>query len=109
MTDNLTAKTGDKNVQDCSSLMLRIKKLEDELSIIHQSGFISSVPVGTRIELADRLMQQGRVYSVYEMSEALEFSRGTYYISNYNRLRPHIALNYKTPDQVEEAYSLSSL
>lgn len=60
-------------------LQRRSERLEHILQIIRLSGLIDQVPRQKRLEILARLHEQFEQYSVHELCEALNISRGTFY------------------------------
>lgn len=61
--------------------MLQHKSLRYDhiLQVIHLSGIIEEVPLRRRLEILAQLHEQFNHYSVHELCEALNVSRGTFY------------------------------
>ena len=58
----------------------RLKKLEHYMEIIHQSGYLSSVPLQKKLATLEELYNRpDNPYSVYELCDALGVARGTFY------------------------------
>ena len=61
-------------------LSRRLVKLEHEMEIIKQSGYITNVLLQKRLSALERIYRQpDNKYSVYELCEALDVARGTFY------------------------------
>lgn len=60
-------------------LQRRYERLEHILQIIRLSGLIDKAPRQMRLEILTRLHEQFKQYSVHELCEALNVSRGTFY------------------------------
>ena len=66
--------------KEFDALSKRLKKLEHEMEIIKRSGYIADVPLQKKLSVLESIYRQpGNTYSVYELCEALEVSRGTFY------------------------------
>ena len=60
--------------------------MEHELEIIRLAGYISNVPLQKKLAFLESLYQkQGNPYSVYELCEALDVARGTFYNHIFRR------------------------
>ena len=58
----------------------RLKKLEHYMEIIHQSGYLSSVPLQKKLATLEELYNRpDNPYSVHELCDALGVARGTFY------------------------------
>lgn len=58
----------------------RLKKLEHYMEIIHQSGYLSSVPLQKKLANLEELYNRpDNPYSVHELCDALGVARGTFY------------------------------
>ena len=58
----------------------RLQKLEHQMEIIRQSGFLSSVPLQSKLETLEELYHQpDNPFSVHELCDALDVARGTFY------------------------------
>lgn len=60
-------------------LQRRYERLGHILQIIRLSGLIDQVPRQKRLEILTKLHEQSEQYSVHELCEALNISRGTFY------------------------------
>ena len=78
-----------------------MEKLEHEKEIIQRSGFLEKVPLKTRLATLEEIYKtKGNPYSVYELCEALNIARGTFYNhifrradrSEYNREQEELML-----------------
>jgi len=64
----------------------RLKKLEHYMEIIHQSGYLSSVPLHKKLATLEELYNQpDNPYSVHELCDALGVARGTFYNHIFRR------------------------
>ena len=62
------------------AILRRLTKLEHEMEIIKHFGYIANVPLQKRLSALESIYrQQDNTYSVYELCEALEVARGTFY------------------------------
>ncbi len=61
------------------ALLKRVKKAEHMLEIIRATECISAIPLQTRLQKLSTLYEQDTEFSVHEICEALEVSRGTFY------------------------------
>lgn len=58
----------------------RLQKLEHEAEIISLSGYLTEIPLQKKLSTLERIYrQQHNRYSVYELCEALDVARGTFY------------------------------
>lgn len=67
-------------------LQRRYERLEHILQIIRLSGLIDKAPRQIRLEILTRLHEQFKQYSVHELCEALNISRGTFYNHIFRRV-----------------------
>lgn len=65
-------------------LFRHAKKLEHELEIIHRTGLITEIPLQKKLALLEGIYHEGK-YSVYELCEALNVARGTFYNHIFRR------------------------
>ena len=66
--------------KEFDALSRRLKKLEHEIEIIKRSGYIADVPLQKKLSFLESFYrQEGNPHSVYELCEALEVARGTFY------------------------------
>ena len=66
--------------KEFDALSRRLKKLEHEMEIIKQSGYIADVPLQKKLSVLESIYRQpDNTYSVYELCEAMEVARGTFY------------------------------
>ena len=66
--------------KEFDALSRRLVKLEHEMEIIKHSGYIADVPLQKRLSALESMYRQpDNTYSVYELCEALEVARGTFY------------------------------
>ena len=64
----------------------RLKKLEHYMEIIHQSGYLSSVPLQKKLATLEELYNRpDNPYSVHELCDALGVARGTFYNHIFRR------------------------
>ena len=64
----------------------RLKKLEHYMAIIHQSGYLSSVPLQKKLATLEELYNRpDNPYSVHELCDALGVARGTFYNHIFRR------------------------
>lgn len=65
-------------------LFRHVKKLEHKLEIIYSTGLVSEIPLQKKLALLERIYHEGK-YSVYELCEALDVARGTFYNHIFRR------------------------
>lgn len=70
---------GEKYAADYPALQRQSARLEHFLQIIRLSNLIDEAPLRKRLEILARLHEQFTQYSVHELCEALNVSRGTFY------------------------------
>lgn len=64
----------------------RLKKLEHYMEIIHQSGYLSSIPLQKKLATLEELYYRpNNPYSVHELCDALGVARGTFYNHIFRR------------------------
>lgn len=64
----------------------RLKKLEHYMEIIHQSGYLSRVPLQKKLATLEELYNRpDNPYSVHELCDALGVARGTFYNHIFRR------------------------
>lgn len=64
----------------------RLKKLEHYMEIIHQSGYLSSVPLQKKLATLEELYNRpDNPYSVHELCDALGVARGSFYNHIFRR------------------------
>ena len=64
----------------------RLTKLEHEMEIIKASGYLSRVPLQEKLVTLEGIYkQENNPYSVYELCEALDVARGTFYNHIFRR------------------------
>ena len=68
------------------ALLKRVKKAEHMLGIIRATECISAIPLQTRLQKLSTLYEQDTEFSVHEICEALEVSRGTFYNHIFSRV-----------------------
>ncbi len=69
---------------DFDKLVRHAKKLEHEFEVIQRTGLITDVPLQKRLALLADIYQDEK-FSVYELCEALEVPRGTFYNHIFRR------------------------
>ena len=78
--------TGDQStVKDCTAIRRQCERMEHILQIIRLSNIIEGVPRRKRLEILAKLHEQFEQYSVHELCEALDISRGTFYNHIFRR------------------------
>ena len=66
--------------KEFDALSRRLEKLEHEMEIIKRSGYIADVPLQKKLSALENIYRQSdNTYSVYELCEALDVARGTFY------------------------------
>lgn len=66
--------------KEFDALSRRLEKLEHEMEIIKQSGYIADVPLQKKLSILESIYRQAdNTYSVHELCEALDIARGTFY------------------------------
>ncbi len=70
---------GGSSAADYTTLQRKSQRLDNILQIIRLSGIIEEVPLQKRLAILARLHEQFEQYSVHELCEALNVSRGTFY------------------------------
>ena len=87
--------------KEFDAISRKLEKLEHEKEIIQRSGFLEKVPLKTRLATLEEIYKtKGNPYSVYELCEALNIARGTFYNhifrradrSEYNREQEELML-----------------
>lgn len=68
------------------ALLKRAKKAEHLLEIIRATECVSAIPLQTRLQKLSMLYEQDTGFSVHEICEALEVSRGTFYNHIFRRV-----------------------
>ncbi|WP_302779566.1 IS3 family transposase [Intestinimonas butyriciproducens] len=71
--------------KELDAMSKRLHKLEHELEIIRLSGFLTELPLKTKLETLERLHHED-IYSVHELCEALGVTRGTFYNHIFRRV-----------------------
>ena len=67
-------------------LVRRLQKAEHKLSIIQLSGYLSKVPLQDKLTTLEHFHNEmSDLYSVHELCEALDVSRGTFYNHIFRR------------------------
>lgn len=74
--------------KDYDDLLRHERKLENEIHVIRLSGFLSAVPLIERLNKLKSIHAGHPEFSIYELCEALEVSRGTFYNFLYRRADP---------------------
>ena len=72
-------------IKDYSTLYRQHERQSHILQIIRLSNIIDDVPCRKRLEILARLHEQFEQYSVHELCEALNVSRGTFYNHIFRR------------------------
>ena len=68
------------------ALIRRLQKAEHKLSIIQLSGYLSKVPLQDKLATLEHFHNEmSDLYSVHELCEALDVSRGTFYNHIFRR------------------------
>lgn len=79
-------RTGEQNtMKDYSTLCRQYERQSHIVQIIRLSNIIDDVPRRKRLEILARLHEQFECYSVHELCEALNISRGTFYNHIFRR------------------------
>ena len=66
--------------KEFDALSRRLEKLEHKMEIIEGSGYIADVPLQKKLSVLENIYRQSdNTYSVYELCEALDVARGTFY------------------------------
>lgn len=69
-----------------NAISRRLQKVEHQIEIIHQSGYLSSVPLQKKLATLEELYNQPEnPYSVHELCDALGVARGTFYNHIFRR------------------------
>ena len=72
--------------KEFDAMTRRLKKLEHYMEIIHQSGYLSSVPLQKKLATLEELYNRpDNPYSVHELCDALGVARGTFYNHIFRR------------------------
>ena len=69
----------DFSIPNYTTLQRKSQRLEHILQIIHLSGIIEEVSLQKRLTILARLHEQFEQYSIHELCESLNVSRGTFY------------------------------
>ena len=65
----------------------RLRKVEHELEVIRLSGYITRIPLQDKLATLEHLHNEmADLYSVHELCEALDVSRGTFYNHIFRRV-----------------------
>ena len=70
-------------------LQLHSTKADHILEIVQLSGYISSLPLKKRLKTAEIFYNKHEEYSVHEICDAMEISRGTFYNHIFRRRDTH--------------------
>lgn len=66
--------------KEFDAICRRLQKLEHEMEVIRLSGYLSAVPLQKKLATLEEIYNRpGNLYSVYELCEALDVARGTFY------------------------------
>ena len=100
-------------------LVRRLQKAEHKLSIIQLSGYLSKVPLQDKLATLEHFHNEmSDLYSVHELCEALNVSRGTFYNhifrradrSKYESEKAHLMLKVKQIfDDSEQRYGADKI
>ena len=72
--------------KEFDAMTRRLKKLEHYMEIIHQSGYLSSIPLQKKLATLEELYNRpDNPYSVHELCDALGVARGTFYNHIFRR------------------------
>ena len=72
--------------KEFDSIARRLQKLEHEMDVIRKSGYLSNIPLQDRLATLESIYNQpDNPYSVYELCDALEVARGTFYNHIFRR------------------------
>lgn len=71
--------SGDFSVTDYNTLQRQHDRVNHILQVIRLSSIVDEVPLQKRLSILTRLHEQFEQYSVHELCEALNVSRGTFY------------------------------
>lgn len=72
--------------KEFDALMRRLQKAEHELEIIRLTGYLANVPLQEKLAALEQIYNRPEYnYSVYELCEALDVSRGTFYNHIFRR------------------------
>jgi transposase-like protein len=72
--------------KELDAISRRLLKLEHEMEIIQQAGYLAEVPLSKKLStLEDIYRQPDNSYSVHELCEALGVARGTFYNHIFRR------------------------
>lgn len=73
--------------KEFDSMSKRLQRLEHEMEIIRKSGYLSSIPLQSRLATLENIYNQpDNPYSVYELCDALDVARGTFYNHIFRRV-----------------------
>ena len=71
-TTNYTPKDYDK-------LCAKLKKLENQMEILHLTGCLDLIPLQQKLAALEKLHNESNQYSIHELCGALDVARGTFY------------------------------
>lgn len=72
--------------KEFDAICRRLQKLEHEMEVIRLSGYLSAVPLQKKLATLEEIYNRpGNLYSVYELCEALDVARGTFYNHIFRR------------------------
>jgi len=71
-TTNYTPKDYDK-------LCAKLKKLENQMEILHLTGCLDLIPLQQKLAALEKLHNESSQYSIHELCGALDVARGTFY------------------------------
>ena len=71
--------------KEFDSMCRQLQKLRHEIEIVRLCGYLSDIPLRRRLEKLESIYTQDSPYSVYELCEALEVDRGTFYNHIFRR------------------------
>lgn len=71
--------------KEFDSIYRQLQKLQHEMEIIRLCGYLSEIPLRKRLERLECIYTQSCSYSVYELCEALQVDRGTFYNHIFRR------------------------
>ncbi len=73
--------------KEFDSMARRLQKLEHEMEIIQNTGYIERIPLQEKLAALEQLYNlPNNPYSVYELCEALNVARGTFYNHIFRRV-----------------------
>ncbi len=72
--------------KEFDAISRRLQKLEHEMEIIQQSGYLKAVPLQQKLATLEKIYNsEDNIYSVHELCEALDVVRGTFYNHIFRR------------------------